>query len=105
MVMKMNKISVFGENENLTWKDVASSSGAGEARYSFRSQSTSRAANQRSSSVRRLVDKDEGDFEEDSEEEIEFVEKDHPNSGYDDDFVISYDEDDTYKSEFSSTPL
>lgn len=31
---------VFGEIDNLTWKDVASAFRAGEARYSLRSQST-----------------------------------------------------------------
>lgn len=31
--------------------------------------------------------------EEDKEEEIEFVEKNHPNTNYDDDFEISCEED------------
>lgn len=57
------------ENDNLTWKDVASASGAGRSSL----QSTSRVENPRLSSTRRLLE-DEDDFKDDTEE-IEFVEE------------------------------
>lgn len=64
---------VFDEDERLTWQDVATASGAGEARYNYRSQTQAAASVNKKgkhpcepSSSFRLID------EEDEEDEFEF---------------------------------